>query len=248
MLARPFNALQILICILLLALSCGCGGPSAAELAQRIDVDSPTYEEDRKTLIEFGADAIDPCIDRAVRDSSEARLVSIRTDHLISEVLGEIDPVAAMAAIERRYETADIKTRIALWSLATEIGAPHNKHFIVGQLDSLALENVAFAIGALHDYREDKEMRAILDESLGSSNRFVRIMAAATLSRDTASAIPVLEEAIADEGLPTNMRKLLVFLLWDTAGPGGQAALRRLEAVRNKEVREQAGGFRSQSS
>jgi len=203
----------------------------------RINPESPSYEEDRRALVKFGLEAIDPLIDRAL-DMPSNTLQHIQTEIMITEVLKQIDPAATMTEIEQRYQSADFKTKQSLWQLVIGIGAPHNKQFVLAQLDSLVADNIGFALMALHDYKNDSQMRVVLEKSLDSPNRFIRFAAASTVIEDSDKAIAVLEEFIANEGMPLNVRMQTVYTLSQGPSAKAKAALRRLKSVRNPQVRD----------
>jgi hypothetical protein len=223
----------------MLACSVGCNRePSAEELAQRINWDSATNEEDRKALVGYGQEAIDPCIERTLNEPTAPLNRSVLVEAMMSDLLKDISPEDAMAEIERRYENGSLEVRQRLGGLAIGIGEPYTRRFAEKQLDSLALENVAMAILLLEPYKNEKEVVATLDRSMESKDRHVRLCAAMIAIKESPKAISLIEEAIANEGTPRDLRLQLVLFIGEGPIVEAKAALRRLRSVKNKEVRE----------
>jgi HEAT repeat protein len=223
----------------MLACSVGCKRePSAEELAPRINWDSPTNEEDRKALVGYGQEAIDPCIKRALSEPADKPALATVRAMMMGEILRDAAPEAAMKEIEKRYETADLRTRSTLMAIAGGIGAPHTRAFAEKQLDSLALENVANAMTLLRPYMHEKEIRGVLEASMRSKDWQVRSVAAMALVEDSPEAVAILEQLVADEGKPLHLRMQTVYTLESGPVVEAKAALRRLRSVKNKQVRD----------
>jgi HEAT repeat protein len=120
------------------------------------------------------------------------------------------------------------------------LGDEGAKQFAIIHLDSTSLETVSMAILALGRYSNEAKIRILLDEALGSPHREVRYSAALSLYDRSAKAIPILEEEISNESNPLHLRMQLVFTVGESPFPEADASLKRLTALRHKEVSDLA--------